>query len=409
MTLTEFIRDQIQADPDFNQRVGLGVGVFSGGTQCTFFGGRISTERNQPPDERTLFEIGSITKVFTTTLLADLHLAGELGLDDRVNRYLPPHGRIRGPYGDDVTLRHLSTHTSGLARLPVNLSWKKLSSDNPYADYGDDDLYAGLARCRLKNRPGTRTRYSNWGSGLLGHVLSLVGGADYERLVIERILEPLGMHDTVIQLSDEQQQRLAPGHSRGKPVRNWEFQALAGAGAFYSTVADMLRFVRANLDPGSSPLAQAIELTHEVQTEYTWKWYGDFGCLGPITFVSLGSLLAWRPFGLPTWLRWAIPVAVPVLMLSLWQFGIVGSLDDLALGWHFDRLEDDGLPLSQEALWHNGGTDGYRSYLAFSKQHGTGVVVLANSDQDPDATGRQLLMRLVHRQSSPPDNFVAPV
>src|ERR1051326_4519213 len=116
----EIIRDQIQADLDSNQSIGLGVGVCSGGTQCKWFGGRVSTDRNEPPDERSLFEIGSITKVFTTTLLAEMHLAGDLGLAERVNRYLPPQGRILGRYGDDVTLRHLATHTSGLARLPVN-------------------------------------------------------------------------------------------------------------------------------------------------------------------------------------------------------------------------------------------------------------------------------------------------
>lgn len=287
--LSEFIRNQIQADLGSNHSAGLGVGVCSGGTQVMVFGGRVSAERHAPPDERSLFEIGSLTKVFTTTLLAEMHVSGELNLDEPVNRRLPPHGRIAGRDGDTVTLRHLATHTSGLGRLPVNLSWKKLSSDNPYADYAVEELYAGLARCRLKNRPGTKTRYSNWGSGLLGHVLSLVGGADYERLVIDRILRPLGMHDTVMQLSEEQQQRLIPGHSEGEAVPNWDFQALAGAGAFRSTMADMLRFLQANLDPASTPLAKTIELTHEVQTEFAWKWYRDFGCLGPIALVSLGS------------------------------------------------------------------------------------------------------------------------
>lgn len=84
-------------------------------------------------------------------------------------------------------------------------------------------------------------------------------------------------------------------------------------------------------------------------------------------------------------------------MLSLWQFGIMGSLDDMALGWHIDRLDDDRLPLHQGAMWHNGATNGYRSYLAFSKRRGAGVVLLANSDRDPDPTGRNLLMQLMQQ------------
>jgi CubicO group peptidase (beta-lactamase class C family) len=185
-----------------------------------------------------------------------------------VNRYLPPEGRLVCRGGDEVTLLHLATHTSGLPRLPPNLTWKKLATDNPYSDYSAEDLYAGLANCRLKNRPGARTRYSNFGSGLLGHVLSRVGGADYERQLIDRVLLPLGMHDTAIRLSDEQQARLAPGHAEGKPVRQWDFEVLAGAGALRSTMADMLRFLRANLDPESTPLRAAIELTHQVQTRF---------------------------------------------------------------------------------------------------------------------------------------------
>lgn len=205
---------------------------------ASVFGGKLSEAQAGPPDEKTLFEIGSITKVFTTTLLAEMHVAGELTLNNRVNRYLPIEGRLVCRGGDQVTLMHLATHTSGLPRLPPNLTWKKLATDNPYADYSAEDLHAGLAKCRLKNRPGARTRYSNLGSGLLGHVLSRVAGGDYERLLIDRVLQPLGMHDTAIRLSDEQQMRMALGHAEGKPVRHWDFQVLAGASSAYCDLAN---------------------------------------------------------------------------------------------------------------------------------------------------------------------------
>lgn len=392
--LTELVQHHLSTYFESGKAVGLGVGAVLSNAQTMVFGGKQSAEQAEP-DQNSVFEIGSITKVFTTTLLADMHLAGEVQLDDPVNKYLPAHGRLACRRGDDVTLRHLATHTSGLPRLPANLTWQQLGSDNPYAAYSVDDLYACLAKCRLKNRPGTNSSYSNLGSGLLGHVLSLIGGGDYERLVLDRILLPLGMTDTAIHVSDEQQGRMAPGHAKGEIIKNWDFQALAAAGAFRSTVGDMLKFLRANIDPASTPLSRTIELTHELQTIHTWRWYCDIGCMGPILLASLGGVLAWRSFGLPLWLRIAIPIAAPVAMLMLILSGKLPSLDDMALGWHFDRLDHDEADANQWALWHNGGTAGYASYLAFSKKHQCGVILLANSDNEPDATGRKLLLDLL--------------
>ncbi len=404
--LTAVIRSRIQSYLDSGQCIGLAVGVLAAGAECVVFGGKVSAAQAESPDEKTLFEIGSITKVFTTMLLAEMHVAGEVTLNDRVNRYLPTEGRLVYRGGDDVTLLHLATHTSGLPRLPPNLTWKKLVTDNPYADYSAEDLYAGLARCRLKNRPGARTRYSNLGSGLLGHVLSRIGGADYERLLIDRVLRPLGMHDTAIRLSDEQQIRMALGHAEGKAVRNWDFQVLAGAGGLRSTVPDMLRFLRANIDPASTPLRAAIELTHQVQTRFRWQWYRDFGCMGPIAFAGLAGLLAWQSFGLPLWSRFVIPIVVPGVMLAFWLTGVIGGIEDMAVGWHFDRLDDADANADEWALWHNGGTAGFASYLAFSKRHRVGVLLLANSDHAPDAIGRALLLELVQQQDQTSNNPV---
>ncbi|MDA1055657.1 MAG: serine hydrolase [Planctomycetota bacterium] len=397
--LTECVQRHLSIHFESGKAVGLGVGAVAAGAQAMAFGGKRSAEQ-AAPDQNTVFEIGSITKVFTTTLLADMHLAGEVKLDDPVNQFLPAQGQLVCRGGHDVTLRHLATHTSGLPRMPANLTRKQLLSDNPYADYSADDLYACLAKCRLKSRPGANSSYSNLGSGLLGLVLSLVGGGDYESLVLDRILRPLGMMDTAIRLTDQQQQRLAPGHAKGERVHNWDFQALAAAGAFRSTLADMQKFLRANIDPASTPLSPTIELTHELQTKHMWKWYGDIGCIGPILLVSLGGVLAWRSFGLPLWLRIAIPIAAPAAMLMFLLRGIIPSLDDMALGWHFDRLDHDDGDAHQWALWHNGGTGGYASYIAFSREHRTGVILLANSDYAPDPTGRKLLLDLLESVAS---------
>jgi CubicO group peptidase (beta-lactamase class C family) len=229
--------------------------------------------------------------------------------------------------------------------------------------------------------------------------LSRVGGADYEWLLIDRVLLPLGMHDTAIRLSDAQQTRLALGHAEGKPVRHWDFEVLAGAGALRSTVADMLRFLRANIVPASTPLRAAIELTHQVQTQFTWRWYGDFGCVGPIAFAGLAGAFAWRSFGLPLWSRIAIPIVVPGVMLAFWLTGVIGGIEDMAVGWHLHRLDGPGADAEGDdwLLWHNGATAGFASYLAFSKRHRAGVLLLANSDIAPDAIGRALLAELVQQ------------
>lgn len=362
---------------------GLAVGIFTEGQSHSFFYGSKESNGTTAPDEKTIFEIGSITKVFTATLLADMHLKKEVQLDDLVNRYLPAPARLPSRDGIDITLRHLATHTSGLPRLPDNLGGKNLDPANPYAHYTEEELYACLARCRLKNKPGTKSNYSNLGAGLLGHVLAKAAGIDFETLVKQRICEPLGMIDTTITLSDDQQQRLAVGHSGGQPVPNWELPTLAGAGALLSSLRDMLRFLRANIDPSSTPLKETFRLSHEIQTEY--RIYRDFTFVSLLVVASFAGLFEWQSFGLPLWGRMASVLAVLAVLSHFWPMG----LDTMALGWHVEKLSFD-----KSALWHNGATGGYASYLAFLAQTQQGVVILANSDNQPDPIGRKLLRGL---------------
>jgi CubicO group peptidase (beta-lactamase class C family) len=129
--------------------------------------------------------------------------------------------------------------------------------------------------------------------------------------------------------------------------------------------------------------------------------------MGPMALVGLGGLLSWRSFNLPLWLRFAIPIVIPAAMFTAWQTGVIGSLDDMALGWHLDRLDKDDTKATDWALWHNGGTAGYASYLAFSRQYRTGVVLLANSGHEPDSTGRATLTQLLN-QPPPATNSVVP-
>jgi CubicO group peptidase (beta-lactamase class C family) len=197
-----------------------------------------------------VFEIGSITKTFTTTVLATMVADGSVRLDDPVAKYLPASVRVPARTGRQITLLDLATQSSGLPRLPANLAPRDAA--NPYADYTVEQMYAFLSTYQLPRDPGQTYEYSNLGVGLLGHALALKAAMSYEELVRRRILVPLGMRETAITLSPALRVRLAPGHdAEGHVVPSWDLPTLAGAGALRSTAQDMLTFLAANLDSAS--------------------------------------------------------------------------------------------------------------------------------------------------------------
>jgi serine-type D-Ala-D-Ala carboxypeptidase/endopeptidase len=211
-----------------------------------------------PPDGRTLFEIGSITKVFTAQLLVQLAAEGRVSLDDAVQRHVPPGWVVPSREGRPITLVQLATHTSGLPRLPDNLGARDLR--NPYADYNDDRLRAFLAGHVLGRSPGGRYAYSNLGAGLLGWILARVDGRSYEDAVVARLCDPLGLRDTRIRLDPDQRRRLAPPTADGKPGWNWDIPVISGAGALRSTPDDLLRFLAAQFD-GSPAHAPRVKVS----------------------------------------------------------------------------------------------------------------------------------------------------
>ena len=239
---------------DGEQRtVGVVAGVTTEEGRVVVGHGRLSADDPTQPDGDTVFEIASVTKVFTSTLLADLVLGEEVGLETPVQSLLGAAARMPTRNGAEITLGHLATHNSGLPRLPDNLD--PAEESNPYADYDAERLYTFLSSHELRRDIGEAVEYSNVGYGLLGHALALREGTDYETLVTERILEPLQMPDTAIELTPPLRERLAPGHDmRLRPAANWDFTALAGAGALRSTVNDMLTFVETNMGLRESAL-----------------------------------------------------------------------------------------------------------------------------------------------------------
>jgi CubicO group peptidase (beta-lactamase class C family) len=240
--------------------VGFVIGIVKDGQTQVIAYGETTKGSGIAPTGDTVYEIGSISKVFTGVLLADMVQSGSVTLDDLVQQYLPASVQVPVAGGQPITLEHLATHTSGLPRLPDN--FKPADPSNPYADYTVEQMYAFLSGHELRRPPG-QYEYSNYAMGLLGHVLARQGGTTYEQLLIEHICTPLGMQDTRITLDDALRQRLAlPYHAALKPAKNWDLPTLPGAGAIRSTAHDTLKFIKANLASDNQPLTQALGLSH---------------------------------------------------------------------------------------------------------------------------------------------------
>jgi serine-type D-Ala-D-Ala carboxypeptidase/endopeptidase len=254
------------------QAVGIVVGVIEPNGRRVVAYGNLAKGNLDKADSRTLngdtlFEIGSVTKVFTSLLLADMVNRKEVALDDPAAKYLPEHVRMPERNGKSITLLDLSTHSSGLPPLPGNLK--------PEAGYSVDDLYRFLSGYTLPRDPGSEYEYSNLGAGLLGHLLACRAGTDYESLIRSRITRPLGMPDTGITRASSMNERMATGHNAMlAPVANSDLPApLAGAGALHSSANDMLTFLEAFLGYKrgykrgykESPLAPAMKAMLEVR------------------------------------------------------------------------------------------------------------------------------------------------
>jgi CubicO group peptidase (beta-lactamase class C family) len=333
-----------------HQSVGIVVGVIGPEGRRVIAYGNLEKGDARPLNGDTVFEIGSATKVFTSLLLADMAQGKQVALDDPVAKYLPATVKMPERNGRSITLVDLSTHTSGLPRLPGNLSPR--DPGNPYADYSVEQLYQFLSGYQLTRDIGSTYEYSNLGGGLLGHVLARRAGTDYEAIVESRICVPLGMKSTAITLTPEMKARLAVGHNAAlAPVKNWDLPTLAGAGALRSTANDLLIFLAANLGYSKSLLSPAMA----------------------------AMLKTRRPTG---------------------QQGL-----EIALGWHI--FTSNG----KEIVWHNGGTGGYRSFIGFDPRTRIGVVALSNTSTNVgvDDIGRHLLDNSVPLAVAPKEHKEAKI
>ena len=281
-----FILDQIVNKSKAAIVIGF---VDPNGTRIFSFG-NMSIAHNIPVNENTLFNIGSITKTFTTLLLADMVKQGLVNLTDPIERYLPSSVKVPEFNGQKITLEHLATHTSGLPEFPPNLLD---NNGNIIESYNASQLYQALSNTKLTRAPGSQFQYSSFGMGLLGQILSLKAGVSYNQLVKDRILNVLGMNDTKITLSqNEINNRFPVGHRGGKEITTPTIPIiLADAGAYHSTAPDMLKYISANLGLIHTKLDDAIKLQQLIRypsiianpmnyTEYAglgWRILTNFG------------------------------------------------------------------------------------------------------------------------------------
>jgi len=312
--------------------VGLIIGILQNGNISTYSYGETIKHNGKLPNADNFFEIGSITKTFTATLLAWYVNKGDVKLSDPITKYLPD-SVAANPGLKSITLLNLVNHTSGLARIPDNLVSHATDALNPYKDYTKELLYAYLKTCKLNSKPGEKYAYSNLAVGLLGSILENVSGEPFEQMVREIICKSLNMFSTSQNINPLLAPRFVQVYNAGgQPTEAWDFDVLAPCGALRSTLNDMLLFAGANLRPGTDELSKAIELTHK------------------ITFTKDVKI---------------------------------------SLAWHIITV--NGI----EYYFHNGGTNGSSSFLAFNREKNIAVVVLSNAVESTDDLGTGILKKLV--------------
>ena len=332
---------QRAAEAEAHRHRGLVVAAVRGGGRAVHGTGSTGGA-GAAPDGDTLFQIGSVTKVFTTLALAATVARGDLVLDAPVDGLLP---ELPSPAPQPaITLAHLAAHSSGLPRLPPGVLLRGLRHrSDPYRGFSSDDLVTGYGRARSRARPGRRVRYSNFGVALLGEALARHAGTSWDRLVTEEVTGPLRLRDTVPDVRPDQRDRRATGHSgRRRPVPDWDLAAVAPAGGLWSSAHDVLTFLRAHLEPEGSQVPGALRLVQQPQ------------------------------FRANRWLQ-------------------------VCLGWMLTPLRSS----TRSVLWHNGGTGGFSSFAGFQPQVGVAVVVLSNTARSVDRVGMALLTDLVNGADAP--------
>ena len=336
---TNAIRAFLQQRVEVEKRdVGMVIGIVDEQGVRIVGCGKLNDKTNREVDGDTLFEIGSVSKTFTALLLQDMIERGDMKLDDPVAKYLPAWVKMPTRNGKEITLRQLVIHTSGLPENPDNLG-------PTWADYTTDQLYAFLSSYKLTNDPGAHYQYSNLGASILGHVIALKAGTNYESLVVNRICRPLEMNSTRFTLTPELKARFTPGHNQfGDAFWNESRSPIFfPQGGLRSTANDLLKYVSAYLGLTPTSLTPLFEKAHEFHVQS----------------------------------------GIPTQNLGSWV------------------VQTD--PQGRKFVFHAGDTAGYSTFVGFDEARHRGVVILCSTSDPEDVDGIfALLVEMNGSQTSGP-------
>lgn len=299
--------------------IGIEVGYIAPNGDVSFISdGVLNSKTGKPVNKNSIFEIGSISKVFTSLALAEILEKKGIDLNTSAEKLLPAGYKLPEYKGEKITVRQLVTHTSGLPRMPSNFP---SGLSNPYARYTAKELKSFLSSYKLTRAPGTKFQYSNLGMALAGLILENETGESYGRSIKELITNPLHMNSTMINIPRDDSARFATAYRYGSEVSHWDLNIFDGAGGLRSSCADLVRFLKAEMGLYKSKLYPSMKKTQV--SLYNIKNHGK-------------------------------------------------QLDGIGMSWLYSTSRDT-------VIWHDGETGGFISFLGFNAQNGSGVVVLSNS------------------------------
>jgi CubicO group peptidase (beta-lactamase class C family) len=355
-----------------NANKALVIGIVQDGETKILSFGQLTKNQKTKPDGNTIFEIGAVSGVFTTSLMKLEAQKDRFVMENRIQDYFSDDIKVPNykhyvcteiEYNNPMTVEemdreiischpdplradacitfcHLASHTAGFKNNPKGLfSWNPIKNakqkKDPYQGLTKLELYESMKKMELPNPPGVAFRFSNWGVAVLGNLVADIANMPYESLLEKEILTPLALYDTRIELSDEQNDRFVKGHDRkGRATTHWHFQAMAPALGLKSSANDLLKFVQANIYTDNKDLENAFAHIQGAQINLKEKKLGRFTQMG--------------------------------------------------YGWFTSTLNEAS---NLSVHWINGGTGGYRAFCGFIKDNKTGVVVLSNAANDVDEIG----------------------
>jgi D-alanyl-D-alanine-carboxypeptidase/D-alanyl-D-alanine-endopeptidase len=336
-TLDEKVDIIANAHMVFGRIPGVAIGIINNGEVSQYFYGTKDLNTGEPIDELTYFQIASITKTFTATLIAELVNKGEMSLNDTVNHLLPKSLHVPDFNGIPVTLKQLLNHTSGLEREPKEVETKR------YYHYGLDYMASYLEKTSLQTAPGNHYEYSNTGFGLAGIIAAQYYQKDYKQVIKQQIFTSLDMHYSVCDWDDTDSENIAVDYFGAKPAEYENYsEPFAGAYAIKTNLHDLMIYLQTQIDHSGSALKEAIDLT-----------------------------------------------IIPTFDMPMTKANNDVKSKQVGLGWVTFTFEDD-----KRYIYHNGGLIGSSSFIGYNPDSGEGVVVLINSfcpGVEQDIIGFELL------------------